>query len=226
MNDSQKMIGDLVFPKEERHFLVFDKKVHEYQKAQRDYAMQFVKNWKLCIDVGGHVGIFSRHFAQHFDEVLAFEPIENLSDCFVQNVPSNVTVISCALGDRVGRQKIRKLSTTNSGCSFFVGDKRVFEPRNDEGEVIEVPIVTLDDYMPPSFGLIKIDVQGADNLVLRGAEQSLRRFKPVVLMEEKPAGGPTGPRDHIKDAHEFLRSLGYLPKNKVGADRTFVHEQA
>lgn len=220
---STKKIGPLVFPAQEQHFLVYEKAIEDYQRPQRDYAMQFVRQFGVCIDVGAHVGIFSRHFAKHFDLVFAFEPIENLRDCLRQNTPENVSIYPCALSDGVGQQKMRRLSTTNSGCSFFVGHPRSYEPKCDDGEIIEVPCMTLDMFDPPGCDLIKIDVQGADNLVLRGAERTLRQFRPVVLMEEKPVGGKGGPTDHIRDAHDFLKSLGYTPMKKVGADRTFVH---
>jgi FkbM family methyltransferase len=219
-----KMIGGLVFPAEEQHFLRFGSAVHRDQEPQRVAALSFVTCFDLCLDVGAHVGIFSRHFSTHFDRVMAFEPIANLRGCLRMNVPANVEIVPKAVGDRVGTEKLLKLSTTNSGCSFIVSDERVFQacPVKPDDTVVEVEMVTIDSLNLEGVGLIKIDVQGADHLVLQGAMETLRRCKPVVLVEEKPVGGPTGPVEHIAVIEKLMTSVGATKMAKVGADRIWV----
>lgn len=207
----QKKLGPLWFPAEERHFLFMGDKVAGYQRPQRDYAMSLVRDFSLAIDVGAHVGIFSRHFALRFDRVIAFEPIENLRDCLVRNVPPNVEIVGKAVGSYCGRIRMDRRSTTNSGCSFIA----------DAGDY-EVEMVTIDSLELPNLGLIKIDVQGFDHIVLHGATETLRRCRPVVLIEEKPIGGPDGPTHHIDATREIMASVGAQPAQLVGADRTYV----
>jgi FkbM family methyltransferase len=215
-----KMLGELMFPAEEKHFLQYLPNVHEYQKAQRDYALRFVKDFWLCLDIGAHVGIFSRHFAQHFATVLAFEPIANLRECLRHNVPQNVEIVAKAVSDHCGSAKMLKQSTVHSGCSFISNDPRIAQPMLTK-EFVDAEVITIDSLNLDRVGLIKIDIQGADHLAILGATETIKRCRPVLLVEEKPVGGPGGSTQHIHNTRQHLISLGMQPMLKVGADRTY-----
>lgn len=219
-HNNTKMLGELMFPAEEQHFLHYLPNVHEYQKAQRDYALRFVKDFRLCLDIGAHVGIFSRHFAQHFESVLAFEPIANLRECLRHNVPNNVEIVPKAVSDACTTARMLKQSTTNSGCSFIASDPRIEQPMRTN-EFVDVEVITIDSLNLDGVGLIKIDIQGADHLAIVGATETIKRCRPVLLVEEKPVGGPGGSTQHIQDTRQYLISLGMQPMLKVGADRTY-----
>lgn len=222
-----KLIGGLYFPTDENHFTVYGEKVADYQRPQRDKALTYVTDFTLAADVGAHCGIFSRHFAAHFTKVLAFEPMANLRDCLALNVPANVEIRPQAVSDRVGTCKMFGLSLRNSGCSFIYDDERVDQPdvqsgKYEPGNIVEVPLISIDSLELEHLGLLKVDVQGADHLVLAGAADTFRRCGTVVLAEEKPIGGPDGPVAHIKAMHEFMTSIGATSREKVGADRIFT----
>lgn len=223
-----RQIGGLFFPAGETHFIEYGDKVADYQRPQREAALAYVKDFTLAADVGGHVGIFSRHFAQHFDKVMAFEPMANLRECMKLNVPDNVEIVGAAVGDRTGVCHMYGQSTRNSGCSFIFDDERVDQPdiksskHYDLGNVVEVPLISIDSLNLTHLGLLKVDVQGADHLVLAGAAETFRRCKTVVLAEEKPVGGPDGPIEHIKAMHAFMTSIGATARERVGADRIFT----
>lgn len=217
---STKMLGELMFPAEDHHFPNYLPNVHEYQKPQRDYALKWVRDFRVCLDVGAHVGIFSRHFAQHFEKVLAFEPIENLRECLRHNVPKNVEIVPKAVSDHCGTAKMLKQSTVHSGCSFISDDPRIAQPMLTN-EFVDAEVITIDSLNLEGVGLIKIDIQGADHLAVLGATQTIKRCRPVLLVEEKPVGGPGGSTKHITDTCNYLISLGAQPMRKVGADRTY-----
>lgn len=222
-----RQIGGLYFPDEESHFTTWGENVANYQRPQRDKALSYVKDFALAIDVGGHVGIFSRHFAQHFDKVIAFEPMPNLRECLALNAPANVQIEPRAVADFEGMVQMYGLSHRNSGCSFINNDARVDKPditsdKYEPGNLLDVPVTSIDALGLDRLGLIKIDVQGADHLVLAGARDTLPRCKTVVLVEEKPVGGPDGPIAHIQVMHEFMTSIGAVAREKVGADRIFT----
>jgi hypothetical protein len=85
-------------------------------------------------------------------------------------------------------------------------------------------MITLDSLGLEEVGLVKIDIQGAEPLALRGAEATLRRCKPIVLIEEKPFGGKgaNGSVEHIKESRDILLGYGYREGEKVGADRIYL----
>lgn len=223
-----RLIDGFHFPDEESYFSQHHSDdIAGYQKPQRDKALSYVKDFSVCADVGAHVGIFSRHFAQHFGKVLAFEPMANLRECLALNVPDNVLIVPAAVSDHVGTAKMYGLSTRNSGCSFIYDDARVDKPdvparKFDPNAIVLTNVISIDSLKLVSLGLLKVDVQGADHLVLAGAAETFQRCKTVVLVEEKPIGGPDGPTEHIKAMHAFMTSIGATAREKVGADRIFT----
>jgi FkbM family methyltransferase len=210
----------MYIPDGDQHFSELGVEIEHYQEPQRLRAFEFVRNWKCAVDLGAHVGIFSRHFAQRFEQVVAFEPTAETRECLEQNVPDNVRIIPFACGDHEGVVEFRR-HTKNSG-----GTEMAFEngPERPGLEHFSVRMITLDSLGLEDVGLVKIDIQGAEPLALRGAEATLRRCRPVVLIEEKPFGGKgaNGSVEHIKESRDILLGYGYREGEKVGADRIYL----
>ncbi|MEH3147790.1 MAG: FkbM family methyltransferase [Methylobacterium frigidaeris] len=215
-----KQIGDFFFPDQEKHFQKFASNIQEYQKEQREYAFGFVDDWSCAIDVGANVGIFSRDFATRFKKVVAIEPLRDNVECLSKNVPSNVEVLSFAAGDREGRCDIvltnKTLGNAHIADTSGTGQGQT-DTKNQNTESVDIR--TIDSLNLESVGLIKIDVQGAELMVLRGAVETIKRCRPVLMIEEKAQG------DAIRllaEAGNMLESLGMTPMNRVGADRIFI----
>lgn len=218
-------IGSLFFPDGERHFQAFASDIEGYQRAQRDRAFTYVKDWRLAIDVGANVGIFSRHFAERFETVWAIEPLQANIECLEKNVPDNVVIKQFAVGDKMAKRTIYQ--TPNSlGGAFILDDEGVPTPHSNLHEKLKVGVdmVTIDSLEPPAVGLMKLDIQGSEVIALKGAEQTLKRCRPVVLIEEKPLGGPKGSVAHIQEGRALLLSYGMTAKEQVGADRIYIFE--
>lgn len=209
-------VGNLYIPDGDRHFASFGDDLEHYQEAQRLRAFDFVRNWECAVDLGAHVGIFSRHFARHFKQVVAFEPTRETRECLEKNVPENVRIIPFASGDREDTVLFRR-HIKNSGGSEMV------ENRTDIGgfEHYTVKMIPLDSLDLEGVGLVKLDVQGCEPIALKGAEKTLTRCKPVVLIEEKPLGGPTGSVEHIETSRKILLDYGFQEGEKIGADRIY-----
>ncbi len=141
---------------------------------------------KLCkpsaifIDVGAHIGsVFAevRHH-QPSSQIIAVEAVPEKAADLARRF-QEVTVHGCALGDVEGETK------------FFVDTRRPgyssLAPRTRSQGVVEisVPIRRLDDLVPdsPEVDFIKIDVEGAELGVLRGAEDVIPRDRPTILFE-------------------------------------------
>jgi FkbM family methyltransferase len=215
-----QLVGELYIPDGDQHFIKLGADIVHYQEPQRLKAFEYVKDWGRAVDLGAHVGIFSRHFAQLFDEVVAFEPTPETRECLERNVPSNVKIVPFACGDREDEVLFRR-HIKNSG-----GTEMALTPRAESArfEHYAVRMITLDSLKLDGVGLIKIDIQGAEPMALRGAAETLRRWKPVVLIEEKPFGGKgaEGSVEHIKESRDILLSYGYREGEKVGADRIYL----
>jgi FkbM family methyltransferase len=142
----------------------------------------------VFLDVGANVGLHTlaaaRHLGQGGGAVLAFEPHPENFRALTENLRRNglrhVTAENLGLADApatlTGRGPAR-------GGNWSLGSR---------GEAaFPVRLVRLDDYLDehplPRLDVLKIDVEGAEVRVLRGAARTLERFRPIVLFEVCPA---------------------------------------
>ena len=211
-------------PDGERHWLF--EGLGEYQHADRDEAFSYVRDWTLALDVGANIGIFTKAFAERFEKVVAFEPIPEIRACLERNVPANVTVEPFAVSDRPG-EVIMQQTVKSSGGSYIANHPEIAVPAvaNLAGHrAIPVQVRTLDSFGFERVGLIKLDIQGAEYLALKGAKETISRCRPVVLIEEKPRKDDPLDLENARRASEFLLALGMVPKGKPVGDRSYVFE--
>ncbi len=158
-----------------------------------------------CIDIGCHIGAFLQTLTtlapagRHH----AFEPVPHKAAWLRRKFPG-VTVHQIALGE------------TNGTAEFFVDAARssmsgFHTAAAGAAQALQVPCRRLDDAVAPdaAIGFIKLDVNGAELLVLRGAERLLLRDRPFVLLECTP-GGLANHGIDSDDVIGFLQSrVGY-----------------
>ena len=185
-----------------------------YQKRQLEGALKLVRNWRCAVDGGAHVGTWSRTLSKRFERVLAFEPSHDTHEALLANIAafscSNVEPHYAALGARPGRVKMmldkaqEARGNTGARC-IAVGN--------------EVDVKPLDSFELPALDFFKLDVEGAEVDALKGATETLKRCKPVVLFEDKRHWLRYG---HKPDApHELLRKLGAIHLTRIGSDEVW-----
>lgn len=206
-----------ILPKGENHLQGWMNKVNNrvegrltYQYHKYEAALNLCKTRGVAIDVGAHVGLFSYWMARDFEFVEAFEPVAHHRECFAINVlehRQNVRLHACALGDREAMVAIRT-EPTSSGDSRIAGHG-------------DIPQHTLDSFALSNASLLKIDCEGTELFVLRGAEELLARQKPVVIVEQKPGHAQKYGLGE-KDAVPYLQSLGYRLERELAGDFIMV----
>jgi FkbM family methyltransferase len=215
-------VGPLFFPEGEEHFTQFGDGVCDYGKADREAAYRYVKRWRRALDIGANVGIFSRDFAQRFQEVVAFEPVPRTRECLAANSAANVRIEPFAIADRPGVLKMLP-TVANSGGSFLFDHKLVLHPPNfkiDTADLIDVEVRTIDSYAFDAVDLIKLDIQRAEYAAIIGARETIKRHRPVLMVEQKAVNAEQG--QIFKSASKLLRSWGMVAKEKARSDRVFV----
>jgi len=133
---------------------------------------------RMCIDVGAHIGLWTRWLAREFKLTIAFEPIERHRECLVKNLISDyglVQIQDTALGDC--------LNTIEMVTEFKVSGRSHVRVDDDPPGVL-VDMVPLDIYDLREIDLIKIDVEGFEARVLQGARNTIKRWKPVIVVEQ------------------------------------------
>ena len=142
----------------------------------------FIPRGSVVIDVGANIGFFTRHFANWVGatgKVIAIEPedlnLRRLNRMIARQDLGNVVEgIQAVAAERAGTLRL-KLNPLNPG------DHRI------AAEGVSVRAVCLDDLLAErqwlTVSLVKIDVQGAEERVLLGAQQLLDKFHPALFIE-------------------------------------------
>jgi FkbM family methyltransferase len=135
----------------------------------------------IGVDVGANVGGILRHFTAAAPDAShhAFEPLPELAAKLRQEFP-DVAVHECALADRDDEVTFHRVVDSPGWSGLAVQDA----VRDSRTEALTVPLRRLDDEIAGSTPrLVKIDVEGAELGVLRGAHRILRDARPVVVFE-------------------------------------------
>jgi FkbM family methyltransferase len=140
---------------------------------------------RLMIDAGANAGRWAIPASRFYDKIMAFEPLPQTAGLLRRNLKlnhiMNVEVIEKALADKIGEATFylyaghEMNSLLPEHISFSRDQERAF------GKTV-VETTTIDSF-DVSPDLIKIDVEGAEREVLKGAEKTIRRCHPVLLIE-------------------------------------------
>jgi len=145
-----------------------------YHRKTWAVCKEHIKDTRTAIDVGAHVGIFTRFLEELFDKVYAFEPEQENRRCFYKNVKSEIYPFPFALSSRRSHGSLHNPKPNNTGAWEFVEDR---------GGVSTTQTMTLDSFPFIDVDFIKIDTQGMENEVLIGASRILQENKPVLCVE-------------------------------------------
>lgn len=179
-----------------------------YQGKKQVAALKHCKNFRVAVDVGAHIGLWSYNLAHQFATVFSAEPVAEHQACFKKNVTGQfVHLLPYALGAEEAMVSIRA-NASSTGDSWVDGPGAI-------------PQRTLDSLEIPDVDFIKIDAEGYEELILRGGIETLKACRPVVCVEQK--------RDMAckfglkpQGAVEFLKSLGYSVAQELGGDYIMV----
>lgn len=167
----------------------------------------------IFYDIGANYGFYTL-LAQEFikeGEIHAFEPLPEAFEILEINAKpqdfKNTFLNKVAVSDVVGETEFHsKFIKRHSGGSSII------ENRFLEGtQVIKVKTITLDEYIkthkPPT--IMKIDIEGAEYLALKGGENILKSHSPIIIMET--LGDDIIEPSLRLNATNFLKDLGYKP---------------
>jgi FkbM family methyltransferase len=181
--------------------------VARYQWRARDAAVAACEQKRICIDIGANVGLWSCDLVKHFDQVIAFEPVQEFIDCFEKNVvATNYTMHRMALG-RTESFINMNIVQGNTGHSHI--NKESF----GQGSI---PLKTLDSFNFTNVDMIKIDVEGFEEEILAGAMETIKLNKPILVIEQQKHEY----QDDMIDtpAIKILQSWGYNVVTQINKD--------
>lgn len=178
----------------------------EELKGEREIHLvpQFADPARMSVDVGANKGVWTEAMRRHSRSVMAFEPNPKLYEQLRRGIGPGVEAFPIALSDQTGTAELRvprrARGYSNQGATLAhesLGDMPF--------GAISVETRQLDDIETGDVGLIKIDVEGHEMAVLRGAKGLLARCRPklVIEMEERHTRQP------IETMLAGVREYGY-----------------
>ena len=184
-----KQIKGWYFPDSDTHFEQWlERGKGEYQQKQRSDILSYIKTTgrtDTCIDVGAHVGLWTKELSQVFKRVFAFEPMPHHRICFIKNVKKyNVKLYPYALGDFTGRVDF-KIDKENTGNCHIVENRDKTKGQFEQKTLDKFKLDLLCYGTKKRLDYIKIDAEGHEKEVLVGAVETLEKHKPFVSVEIK-----------------------------------------
>ena len=171
------------------------------QQAQRDAALQYIKQWRVCLDIGSNIGQWTRPLAKRFESVVCFEPNPNFRECFKKNIQEkNVLLWPYGLSDKEHKAKQDFNSTVL---------------HEEDGDI---DCRTLDSFGLTNVDFVKIDVDGFEIPLLNGARETLSKNDPVINIEMKRDKRT----DIVVKCESILKDLGYKFQKRTKSDEVWL----
>lgn len=158
----------------------------DWEQSHNKTYFKYLNAMDAVVTAGANCGMYVRHYAKRFAVVYAFEPDPLNFHCMVNNAQfDNVIKIQAALGASNGFVVVNRLSMQNVGMHTVRQMKHA-----------AVPMMRLDQFNFHHLDLLQLDVEGYEKDVLLGALETIKRLRPVVIIERNVGG-------------DLLEDLGY-----------------
>lgn len=183
-----------------RNDIIYDLDISDYvehliyfgfKDVSLEKLFEYAKNAKVIIDIGVNIGLTSLNFAKISPDavIIGFEPdIKNFRKAEKNlsiNEITNVKILNKGLGEASDTVRLSRVNAANAGMNRILP-----KSSEDQGQVYEsteIQIIKFDDFAAEEnlskIDLIKIDVEGYELNVLKGAANSIRKYKPVLFIE-------------------------------------------
>lgn len=164
----------------------------------------------IILDVGANIGNHTLYWAneRNAHKVYAFEPIPYTFNILRKNVEINnlqdrVLLYNCGIADKAGKAEIKVF------CRQNIGGTRLRVLKSDTQTTF--PLKSLDSFniKEDRVNLLKIDVEGMDNEVLTGAEKTIKKYKPIIMIESF--------HDSYEKSNAILENYGYKQEYDFGS---------
>ena len=156
-----------------------------YEKGILSFLQDHLKKGDCFIDVGANIGlmsIFASNCVGNEGQVLAYEAHPKTAELLKENIGLNqllnIQVCQYALGSEEGQTKIYDNWQINRGGASLI-------VKTDDSVAFDIEIDQLDNKIPSNLipKVIKIDVEGFELEVLKGASETIKKFQPILIVE-------------------------------------------
>ena len=177
----------------------------ERRKGEKEIKLipQLLSNCNRAIDIGANVGVWSYWLSKYAKQVESFEPNPKVFNALKNIKIKNVNSYNIALSNKTGSVDL----LIPKGSKGFSNQGASLSSIKVQGEhkSISIEAKRLDEYNFLDVDFIKIDVEGHEHEVIEGARETIKKFKPtmVIEMEEKHNQIP------IEEQISSVEKMGY-----------------
>jgi FkbM family methyltransferase len=164
-------------------YFIYQKARRRQRPAEKLVLRLLCGKQKAAVDVGANIGTISYFLSKYSRENHAFEINPHIAEKLRRAKLANTKVYEMGLSDSRGSARLR---VPLAGFGAVFGNATIETANDLDGRAVseqELPIAMLDDFGLQDVGLIKIDVEGHELAVLRGAVKTLERDRPSLIVE-------------------------------------------
>jgi FkbM family methyltransferase len=173
-----------------------------------DDIITFVKGRETVIQAGGNCGMWPAKYATIFKNVYTFEPDPLNLFCLKKNITAdNIKIFPYAVGEVQRNISMEIRWDVNRGANRVILNG-------------ETPMIKIDDLNVNSCDLLQLDIEGFEHQAVLGAVETIKKFKPTIVLELKGHGEHYGVSD--AETIDFVKSLGYTLEKVIRTDHIFV----
>ena len=194
--------GRILYNKNDMYIGKSIEKYGHYQLEEKKIFAQYVNKDSIVIDVGANIGTHTLWFARNAKHVTAFEPQRFIFQTLCANMALNdIQNVDCRQLGVGEKQELIKVPIPNYEVENNFGGFQIKSV--EDGEL--VAICRIDDMMLPYCDFIKIDVEGMELQVLKGALTTLTKCRPILYVEMDRM-------ENRKETVDILSEMGYVAK--------------
>lgn len=195
-----------------------------------DVMAEYIRPGSIAIDVGANIGFYTLGLSRLVGaggQVHAFEPGPVSFALLSRNVYANasslgmITLNKAAVSDRNGKTNLF-LNTSGDSDNQVHHDIDEYKYKGEDSRPkLLTDVVSLDEYFKgqnPNISFIKVDTQGHEYYVLKGAEQLLRESKDIVLVVEYAAYLKAWETVTQDEFYELIKSMGFRIYDVINKD--------
>ena len=173
----------------------------------------FCDKEKIAVDVGANMGTYSYYMAKYSKSVIAFEPNKDLWADLRRVLGSDFRIEAAALSGKSTTATLR-IDNRNTGVAT-IEDKNDLSCVADKSVVVSrtVETKTLDSFEISNISMIKIDVEGHEEAVIAGAQDTIKRNRPVFIVESENRHNPGAPQ-RLSAMFSMLGYRGFYLKDR------------
>ena len=204
------------------HFCHFDefiglsiREYGEYSELELKTILKFINEGDVIFDIGANIGCFSVPFAKKVGlngKVYAFEPQKFIFNVLKKNIKcnelNNVQIFNNAIGDANTILKLNDFDYSQPGNFGGIGLKEYYDnslcAKIKGTKKNKIKTLTLNNFLNlKKCNFLKIDVELMELSVLRGAKEFIKKFRPIIWIENH--------REYPNQLNKYLLKINYKP---------------